>query len=80
MRALKLERRLELCLEGQRFYDLVRWGDAAAVLNNYFQKEGIARPWLKAGVFVANKHEYLPIPQVEIDKGAGLYVQNQFYK
>ena len=41
MKALKLERRLELCLEGQRFYDLVRWGDAATVLNNYFQKEGV---------------------------------------
>jgi len=79
MKALKLERRLELCLEGQRFYDLVRWGDAPTVLNNYFQKEGIARPWLKVGVFIPNKHEYLPIPQVEIDKSFGIYVQNQFY-
>jgi hypothetical protein len=80
MKALKLERRLELCLEGQRFYDLARWGDAATVLNNYFQTEGNLRPWLKSGNFVKNKHEYLPIPQSEIDKSFGIYQQNQFYK
>jgi starch-binding outer membrane protein, SusD/RagB family len=80
MKALKLERRLELCLEGQRFYDLARWGDAATVLNNYFQAEGNLRPWLKSGNFIKNKHEYLPIPQTEIDKSFGIYQQNQFYK
>lgn len=80
MKALKLERRLELCLEGQRFYDLVRWGDAATVLNNFFKNEGKLHQWLTAGNFVANKHEYLPVPQVEIDKSQGVYLQNQFYK
>ncbi|HWB91315.1 MAG TPA: RagB/SusD family nutrient uptake outer membrane protein [Puia sp.] len=80
MRALKLERRLELCLEGQRFYDLVRWGDAPTVLNNYFKNEGKIHQWLAAGNFVANKNEYLPIPQSEIDKSQGVYTQNQFYK
>jgi hypothetical protein len=79
MKALKLERRLELCLEGQRFYDLVRWGDAPTVLNNYYKTQGVTRQWLATGIFIANKHEYLPIPQSEIDKAAGLYVQNKFY-
>ena len=80
IKALKLERRLELCLEGQRFYDLVRWGDAATVINNFYKTEGAARPWLAAGVFTPNKNEYLPIPQVEIDKSQGVYTQNKFYK
>jgi starch-binding outer membrane protein, SusD/RagB family len=80
MKALKLERRLELCLEGQRFYDLVRWGDAPTVINNFYKNEGKLRPWLAAGNFISNKNEYLPIPQVEIDKSQGIYTQNQFYK
>ena len=80
MKALKLERRLELCLEGQRFYDLVRWGDAATVINNFYKTEGVTKPWLAAGVFTQNKSEYLPIPQIEIDRSQGVYTQNQFYK
>lgn len=47
------ERRVELGLEGHRFFDLVRQGRAAAVLG----KNG----------FVAGKHEYFPIPQLELD-------------
>lgn len=80
IKALKLERRLELCLEGQRFYDLVRWGDAATVINNFFKTEGKTRAWLNAAVFVPNKSEYLPIPQIEIDRSQGVYSQNKFYK
>ena len=79
MRALKLERRLELCLEGQRFYDLVRWGDAPTVLNKYYKTQGVTRRWLAVGQFIANKHEYLPIPQTELDRSQGAYVQNKFY-
>ena len=45
------ERRLELAMEGHRFFDLVRTGEAAATI---------------AG-FVTGKHEVFPIPQTEID-------------
>jgi starch-binding outer membrane protein, SusD/RagB family len=50
---IKKERRLELAGEGHRWFDLVRWGDAATVLA--------------ADGFVAGKHEYLPIPQNELN-------------
>lgn len=65
--AIKHERRVELALEWDRFYDLVRWGDAQRVLHaagktNY-----------------QDKHKYLPIPQVEIDKSNGVLVQNPDY-
>ncbi|RVU02438.1 RagB/SusD family nutrient uptake outer membrane protein [Mucilaginibacter limnophilus] len=50
---IKRERRLELAGEGQRWFDLVRWGDAAQVLAS----EG----------FVAGKNEILPIPLREMD-------------
>ncbi|MEY2917630.1 MAG: hypothetical protein RIS73_1344, partial [Bacteroidota bacterium] len=45
------ERRLELAMEGDRFFDLVRTGQAAAKITG----------------FVAGKHELFPIPQTEVD-------------
>lgn len=78
-KALRFERRLELCLEGNRFYDLVRWGIADSVLNSYYTSEATIRPFLGAAVFVKNKNEFLPIPQSEIDRSQGLYKQNKFY-
>lgn len=69
--ALKLERRLELATEWNRFHDLVRWGDAAAVLG----KDG----------FSAGRDEYLPVPLNDIiltgvdGSGAPLLEQNPGY-
>ena len=39
MKIVKMERRLELGMESERFFDLVRWGDAATVLNKYYAEE-----------------------------------------
>jgi hypothetical protein len=61
--AIKAERRLELAGEGYRFFDLVRWGDAAAKLAS----KG----------FVAGKNEVFPIPYREL-QGTKL-VQNPNY-
>ncbi|MCK5679156.1 MAG: RagB/SusD family nutrient uptake outer membrane protein, partial [Flavobacteriaceae bacterium] len=67
--ALRAERRLEMAHEGQRFFDLVRWGIAAEVINTYLVKEQIERGYLGGATFVAGKHEYMPIPQSQIDGG-----------
>ena len=45
------ERRLELSMEGHRFFDLVRTGEAASKISG----------------FTSNKHELFPVPQQEID-------------
>jgi starch-binding outer membrane protein, SusD/RagB family len=67
-KAVRFERRLELALEGHRFFDLVRWGIAADYINTYLQKEKDRLPANLTGVtFTANKNEYFPIPQLEID-------------
>ena len=79
MQALMFERRLELCLEGDRFYDLVRWGIADQVMNNYYQTESAKRTFLNGSTFIKGKHEYLPVPQQEIQESQGVYKQNKFY-
>jgi len=61
--AIKAERRIELAGEGHRFFDLVRWGDAASKLAD----RG----------FTPNKNEIFPIPNAEL-LGTKL-VQNNGY-
>lgn len=65
--ALRLERRLEFALEGQRFFDLVRWGIADEVINSYFEKEKTFRSHLQNARFTKGVHEYFPIPQSVLD-------------
>lgn len=75
-KALRWERRLELAMEGIRFYDLVRWGIAGDYINSYFAAEKNKREYLKDGHFTEGKHEYFAIPQNQIDFSKGLYQQN----
>jgi starch-binding outer membrane protein, SusD/RagB family len=77
--ALRWERRLEFATEGQRFFDLVRWGIAASVLNDYVSVEKSRRTFLATAVFTAGRDEYLPVPQSEITFTKGLYKQNPGY-
>ncbi len=72
-KAVRFERRIELALEGHRFFDLVRWGIAANYINTYLQTESERLPADLTGIsFTANKNEYFPIPQVEIDLNSKL--------
>ena len=62
--AIHHERHVELALEFDRFYDLVRWNEAVEVLG-------------KLGY--TDKNRYLPLPQTEIDASNGVLVQNPDY-
>ena len=64
--AVRNETRLELAMEGHRFFDLVRWGIADKVVNDYLTVEQTKRTYLKGAKFIKGKHEYFPIPQAEI--------------
>lgn len=67
IKAIMFERRLELAMEGHRFFDLVRWGIAAPTINTYIAREKGARPLKQDANFTAGKNEYFPIPQVTMD-------------
>jgi len=67
VKAIQFERRLELAMEGNRFFDLVRWGVAEPVINAYIAREKVLRPLKSEAHFTAGKNEYFPIPQNEID-------------
>ncbi|MFT5884805.1 MAG: hypothetical protein ACI9IP_001262 [Arcticibacterium sp.] len=65
--AVRFERRLELAMEGHRFFDLRRWGTAASTLNAFVASEIKVRAYLNAATAYDSKHDLYPIPTTQID-------------
>lgn len=78
-KALRFERRLEMALEGERFFDLIRWGIADQVMNTFFEEEKSTRSIYQNAHFTKGRDEYLPIPQNQIFWSENRYVQNPGY-
>lgn len=76
LKIVKMERRLEMGMESERFFDLVRWGEAEKVLNKYFAEETNKCSIYGDAHFTANKNEYLPIPFSQVAASDGHYTQN----
>lgn len=73
LKIVKVERRLELALEYERFFDLVRWGDADATINAFYAND---MSFIGQKNFHKNQNEYLPIPHEQIAASGGNYKQN----
>ena len=76
LKIVKMERRLELGMESERFFDLVRWGEADSVLNKYYAEETNDCSIYGSAHFIKNKDEYLPIPYTQVAASNGHYTQN----
>ncbi len=74
-KAVQWERRLEMAMEGYRFYDLVRWGIADSTLNTYYLKEAIDHTYYQGAQFTKNRNEYVPVPIQQINFSKGIYQQ-----
>ena len=83
LKYIRFERRLEFAMEGQRFFDLVRYGTAAAELNAYVAHEVASGYLLLQGASFTANSNYFAIPQQEIDAstvgGAPTLTQNPGY-
>jgi hypothetical protein len=72
IKALRMERRLELAMEGHRWFDLVRWGVATEVVNTYYSQEKGLRTWMESASLNADAI-FLPVPISEVENSGGLY-------
>lgn len=71
-KAVRMERRLELAMEGNRWFDLCRWGVVTEVMNTYYQSESVLRPYL-AGATMSDDKIFMPLPIDEVRNANGLY-------
>jgi hypothetical protein len=85
-KALRWERRVELAMEGHRFFDLRRWGMLSTTLNAYFASEQTDEydgqtyaQYYKEAFFTKEKNEYFPIASNQMNYVQGLYRQNKGY-
>ena len=80
VKAVRHERRLELGMEGNRLFDIRRWGNGVQIINDYIANETrtISNFGPKTNPYEA-KHDLLPIPLNAIDLSGGILTQNPGY-
>lgn len=78
MEDVKIEKRLELCLESVRYQDLVRWGDAETIMASQGKEVATYNgkiteyPFTNTIYGFKNKHKLLPIPLAELEVNSNM--------
>lgn len=67
--AVRNERRVELAMEGHRWFDLCRWGTVKEVMDTYKDNESTEAS-NEMAVFIEDKHELMPLPSEEVVLGS----------
>jgi starch-binding outer membrane protein, SusD/RagB family len=81
-KAIRTEQRLEMAMEGFRFFDLVRWGIAQTTISAYIEQDKAFRSLLggtKPAVYASPKNDYWPLPQTQVDLQPGVLTQRAGY-
>ena len=71
-RAVRMERRIELAMEGLRWFDLVRWGNVVETMNEYYASEVKLRSYY-SGANLTEDEIFMPIPVNQVDNAGDLY-------
>ncbi|PPK99934.1 RagB/SusD family nutrient uptake outer membrane protein [Parapedobacter indicus] len=74
--AVRMELRLETAMEGNRFFDLRRWEILDEVIPVFIEKDANFRSFMQGAVFNAEKHDYWPLPESQLDIQAGVLQQD----
>lgn len=74
--AVHMEIRLETAMEGNRFFDLRRWGKLDEVIPSYIAKDSEFRSFMQGAVFNLDKNDYWPLPESELDIQVGVLQQD----
>jgi hypothetical protein len=75
--ALQMERKLELGMEGHRYFDLQRWGNVQTELNRILAYEKVKLGALYGSATVGPEDVNFPVPQNQIDISKGNLTQNR---
>ena len=84
---LRWEKRLEMAMEPERYFDLRRWGLASSTLNAFFASEQNGNydgtefaGYYSDAFYTSGKNEYWPLPYNQLFYVPGLYTQNKGYQ
>ena len=71
-RAVRMERRIELAMEGHRWFDLVRWGNVVETMTKYYESEAKVHSYYQ-GASMSEDDIFCPIPVNQLDNAGDLY-------